>query len=187
LTSERPIGAQQKQNNSSISASRPLPSKTETARSTGIGVLPLRVVFSCPVMPHRLPHALRELVAAGQSFAPASRLLSSSTPLLHTSSPISSLLHQTSLRTCHTGRSASLLQASSPQSTTAKRNFSWPRMTGKEEPKEVRKYLQQSHDRIFENNKKWADEMRNKNPGFFKDLSAGQAPEYLWIGELHLE
>jgi carbonic anhydrase len=55
-------------------------------------------------------------------------------------------------------------------------------MTGKEEPKEVRKYLQQSHDRIFENNKKWADEMRKKNPGFFKDLSAGQAPEYLWIG-----
>jgi carbonic anhydrase len=58
-------------------------------------------------------------------------------------------------------------------------------MTGKEEPKEVRKYLQQSHDRIFENNKKWAEEMRKKNPGFFKDLSAGQAPEYLWIGELY--
>ena len=56
-------------------------------------------------------------------------------------------------------------------------------MTGKEEPKEVRKYLQQSHDRIFENNKKWAEEMRKKNPSFFKDLSAGQAPEYLWIGE----
>jgi carbonic anhydrase len=59
-------------------------------------------------------------------------------------------------------------------------------MTGQEQPKEVRKYLQQSHDRIFENNKKWADEMRKKNPGFFKDLSAGQAPEYLWIGECYL-
>jgi carbonic anhydrase len=49
--------------------------------------------------------------------------------------------------------------------------------------KEVRKYLQQSHDRIFENNKKWADEMRKKKPEFFTDLSAGQAPEYLWIGK----
>ncbi|KAF1938585.1 carbonic anhydrase [Clathrospora elynae] len=55
-------------------------------------------------------------------------------------------------------------------------------MTGKEEIKEVRKYLQQSHDRIFENNKKWAEEMRKKKPEFFTDLSAGQAPEYLWIG-----
>jgi carbonic anhydrase len=57
-------------------------------------------------------------------------------------------------------------------------------MTGKEEPQEVRKYLQQSHDRIFENNKKWAEEMKKKKPEFFENLSAGQAPEYLWIGEL---
>jgi carbonic anhydrase len=49
-------------------------------------------------------------------------------------------------------------------------------------PKEVRKYLQQSHDRIFENNKRWADEMKAKNPEFFDSLSAGQSPEYLWIG-----
>lgn len=49
--------------------------------------------------------------------------------------------------------------------------------------KEVRKYLQQTHDRIFENNKKWAEEMRKKKPEFFSDLAAGQAPEYLWIGE----
>jgi hypothetical protein len=48
---------------------------------------------------------------------------------------------------------------------------------------EVRKYLQQSHDRIFENNKKWADEMKGKHPEFFENLSAGQSPEYLWIGE----
>ena len=53
-------------------------------------------------------------------------------------------------------------------------------------PKEVRKYLQQSHDRIFENNKKWAEEMKKKKPEFFKDLSAGQSPDYLWIGELRL-
>lgn len=52
-----------------------------------------------------------------------------------------------------------------------------------EKQKQVRKYLQQSHDRIFENNKKWADEMKAKKPEFFKDLTAGQSPEYLWIGE----
>lgn len=59
-------------------------------------------------------------------------------------------------------------------------------MTGQEDPQttqEVKKYLQQSHDRIFENNKKWAEEMQKKKPEFFKDLSAGQAPDYLWIGE----
>ena len=59
-------------------------------------------------------------------------------------------------------------------------------MTGQEDPQttqEVKKYLQQSHDRIFENNKKWADEMAKKKPEFFRDLSAGQSPDYLWIGE----
>ena len=58
-------------------------------------------------------------------------------------------------------------------------------MTGQEDPQttqEVKKYLQQSHDRIFENNKKWAEEMARKKPEFFRDLSAGQSPDYLWIG-----
>lgn len=49
--------------------------------------------------------------------------------------------------------------------------------------KEMKKYLQQSHDRIFENNKKWAEEQKAKHPEFFEKLSAGQSPEYLWIGE----
>ena len=48
---------------------------------------------------------------------------------------------------------------------------------------EVRKYLQQNHERIFEGNKKWAEEMKKKNPDFFKNLEAGQSPDYLWIGE----
>jgi carbonic anhydrase len=51
-----------------------------------------------------------------------------------------------------------------------------------EDPQDVRRYLQQSHDRIFENNKKWAEEQKAKHPEFFEKLSAGQAPEYLWIG-----
>jgi carbonic anhydrase len=49
-------------------------------------------------------------------------------------------------------------------------------------PKEVKKYLQQSHDRIFENNKKWAAEQKAKHPEFFEKLTQGQSPDYLWIG-----
>lgn len=47
----------------------------------------------------------------------------------------------------------------------------------------VRKYLQESHDRIFESNRKWAEEQKQKHPEFFQNLSAGQSPDYLWIGE----
>ncbi|KAJ4032974.1 hypothetical protein NW756_014051 [Fusarium oxysporum] len=43
-------------------------------------------------------------------------------------------------------------------------------------------YLRQTHARIFENNKKWAEQQRANNPGFFDKISAGQSPEYLWIG-----
>lgn len=43
-------------------------------------------------------------------------------------------------------------------------------------------YLQQSHDRVFENNRAWAKEQIEKDPDFFSKLSAGQTPEYLWIG-----
>ena len=35
---------------------------------------------------------------------------------------------------------------------------------------------------LFENNKKWASEIRASNPEFFSRLAAQQAPEYLWIG-----
>jgi hypothetical protein len=51
------------------------------------------------------------------------------------------------------------------------------------ETKEIKKYLQQTHDKIFESNRKWAEEQRAKNPEFFEKLDAGQSPDYLWIGE----
>lgn len=47
---------------------------------------------------------------------------------------------------------------------------------------EVTRYLQQSHDRVFENNRAWAAQQRQTDEGFFQKLSAGQEPEYLWIG-----
>jgi hypothetical protein len=55
------------------------------------------------------------------------------------------------------------------------------------ETKEIRKYLQQSHDKIFESNKKWAEEQKAKNPEFFEKLSAGQSPDYLWIGTYRVQ
>jgi carbonic anhydrase len=47
---------------------------------------------------------------------------------------------------------------------------------------EVSKYLRQTHDRLFENNRAWAAEKAEKDPGYFAKLAAGQSPEYLWIG-----
>ncbi|ORY10809.1 carbonic anhydrase [Clohesyomyces aquaticus] len=46
----------------------------------------------------------------------------------------------------------------------------------------MQKYLTQSHDRIFENNRVWAEEQKKKNPEFFAKLKEGQSPDYLWIG-----
>ncbi|EEH34667.1 carbonic anhydrase [Paracoccidioides lutzii Pb01] len=49
-------------------------------------------------------------------------------------------------------------------------------------PTDVSKYLQETHERIFENNRKWAAEKAAKDPHFFEKLSMGQNPDYLWIG-----
>jgi len=35
---------------------------------------------------------------------------------------------------------------------------------------------------LFENNKQWAIDVENQEPGFFKSLSEQQKPDYLWIG-----
>lgn len=35
---------------------------------------------------------------------------------------------------------------------------------------------------LFENNRRWAEQMRASNPEFFEKLAGQQAPEYLWIG-----
>ena len=43
-------------------------------------------------------------------------------------------------------------------------------------------YLRQDHDRVFARNREWAASQQLKDPDFFAKLSAGQTPEYLWIG-----
>lgn len=47
---------------------------------------------------------------------------------------------------------------------------------------DVERYLRENHQRLFENNKKWAADRLQHDPDFFTNLSAGQSPEYLWIG-----
>ncbi len=47
---------------------------------------------------------------------------------------------------------------------------------------EVSRYLTQTHERVFAQNRAWAAEQRARDPSFFARLSAGQTPEYLWIG-----
>jgi carbonic anhydrase len=36
--------------------------------------------------------------------------------------------------------------------------------------------------KIFENNRAWAEGIREREPGFFRALARQQSPEYLWIG-----
>lgn len=35
---------------------------------------------------------------------------------------------------------------------------------------------------LFDNNERWAEDIKAKNPQFFEKLSTQQAPEFLWIG-----
>src|SRR5881628_1237270 len=35
---------------------------------------------------------------------------------------------------------------------------------------------------LIDNNRRWADGVRRRDPGFFDRLSRQQAPRYLWIG-----
>src|SRR5436853_6247208 len=37
-------------------------------------------------------------------------------------------------------------------------------------------------NRLFANNRAWAERQRSRDPGFFERLCAIQAPDYLWIG-----
>jgi carbonic anhydrase len=42
--------------------------------------------------------------------------------------------------------------------------------------------LMSSFERLFENNRKWSEAVRRSDPGFFEELAAQQAPQFLWIG-----
>lgn len=42
--------------------------------------------------------------------------------------------------------------------------------------------MEKSYQRLLTNNQEWAASEIKKDPDYFKRLSAGQRPEYLWIG-----
>lgn len=50
------------------------------------------------------------------------------------------------------------------------------------DPGQLARYLSQSHDRLFQHNRAWAADKQQRDPGYFARLSAGQSPEYLWVG-----
>jgi carbonic anhydrase len=39
-----------------------------------------------------------------------------------------------------------------------------------------------SYKKLLENNKTWVADMTREDPNYFKKMSKGQSPEYLWIG-----
>ena len=42
--------------------------------------------------------------------------------------------------------------------------------------------MEESYNRLLLGNQKWAAEKLEQDPNYFKELSLGQKPEYLWIG-----
>ncbi|WQF76479.1 Putative carbonic anhydrase [Colletotrichum destructivum] len=72
------------------------------------------------------------------------------------------------------------------QQTSSFSHISHRRASDKPNPKmadqDIEHYLKQTHDRVFENNRRWAEEKKKQDPNFFVSLSEGQSPEYLWIG-----
>lgn len=84
----------------------------------------------------------------------------------------------------NTGGSRSVSSSSSANASgTAKVKVAPPRLPGmSEDDHDVEKYLRENHQRLFENNKKWAADRLQQDPEFFTRLAAGQSPEYLWVG-----
>lgn len=47
---------------------------------------------------------------------------------------------------------------------------------------ELQKEMKRQYDQLFKNNRKWVDEMMEKDPDYFVNLSKGQSPQFLFIG-----
>ncbi|KAH7035890.1 carbonic anhydrase [Microdochium trichocladiopsis] len=87
--------------------------------------------------------------------------------------------HTTALRYC-SSHSSSSSSAPTPSTPTNTRSYSLnaANMSGED----IDKYLKHSHDKVFEYNQKWAEQKAKDDPEYFTKLSAGQTPEYLYIG-----
>jgi len=47
---------------------------------------------------------------------------------------------------------------------------------------ELQQQMKRQYDQLFINNRKWVDEMMEKDPDYFVNLSKGQSPQFLFIG-----
>lgn len=45
----------------------------------------------------------------------------------------------------------------------------------------MQRYLKQSLETLFKNNREWALSKRGTDPAFFDKLADGQEPDYLWV------
>ncbi|KAK4130585.1 carbonic anhydrase [Trichocladium antarcticum] len=91
--------------------------------------------------------------------------------------PRTRLLSTPNLPTPRNASSSSSTPTPQPSSQT-RHTSTWRDMA----ENDITKYLRQTHNRVFEHNKAWAADKKAKDPEFFAKLSAGQNPEYLWIG-----
>ncbi|KAI1267059.1 carbonic anhydrase [Xylariaceae sp. FL1019] len=90
----------------------------------------------------------------------------------------------------HRAQFKSLVQrhCSSSSNTTNNKNFNYIKtaqdsiISRAMAESDIKSYLKQTHDRVFEHNRAWAEGQKERDPEFFTKLSAGQSPEYLWIG-----
>ena len=93
-------------------------------------------------------------------------------------SAISSPIFASPLHTSAFFSSSSSAQTSENTPKSPNTNIDWRAMA----EKDINSYLRQTHDRVFEHNRCWAKDKKAQDPDFFVKLSAGQNPEYLWIG-----
>ncbi|VBB82169.1 Putative carbonic anhydrase [Podospora comata] len=134
------------------------------------------------LLQHPTSAAIRRAFISSSS-SPSSSFLSS--PLVRSGPlcfPTPTATTPSLLRHCSSD-SHSSSSSSNPKSKLANANPSSDKSTWRAmAEKDISRYLRQTHDRVFEHNRAWAAEKKKADPDFFANLSAGQTPEYLWIG-----
>ncbi|CAN8096224.1 unnamed protein product [Discula destructiva] len=99
----------------------------------------------------------------------------------HRLSSIPTAITAPTTRACSSHHSSSS-SSSSPSPAKSPLRSKRQQLSAMADDKEISRYLQETHDRVFEHNTRWAADKRAADPNFFSALSAGQKPDYLWIG-----
>lgn len=85
-------------------------------------------------------------------------------------------------RACSSRSSSPTNPPTNPTTPAPNKRILFPANMGDSPTQAITQYIQQTHDRVFEHNSKWAAEKCSADPSFFEKLSQGQNPDYLWIG-----